>query len=64
MTTNGNNKGIDRLDLLIDQMAVLTELVTTGFTELKTIARSLLSKRFNSSEHEKLRDNLYSQSSP
>jgi ABC-type transporter Mla subunit MlaD len=40
MTTNGNNNGTDRIDLLMDQMARLTELVTTGFTELKTIAQS------------------------
>ncbi len=32
--TNGNNGG-DRLDLLIDQIGILTELVTTGFSELK-----------------------------
>jgi len=37
--TNGNN-GSDRLDLLIDQIGILTELVTTGFSELKTIAQA------------------------
>ena len=36
---NGNN-GSDRLDLLIDQIGILTELVTTGFSELKTIAQA------------------------
>ncbi|NJL89551.1 MAG: hypothetical protein HC916_06915 [Coleofasciculaceae cyanobacterium SM2_1_6] len=40
--TNGNNdhNGSDRIDLLIDQMGILTELVTTGFSELKTISQA------------------------
>jgi len=37
---SGTNNGSDRLDLLTDQMAVLTELVTHGFTELKAISQA------------------------
>ena len=44
---NGNNGSVgvafplrNRLDLLIDQIGILTELVTTGFSELKTIAQA------------------------
>jgi hypothetical protein len=40
--TNGHNGSVgvafpsgNRLDLLIDQIGILTELVTTGFSELK-----------------------------
>jgi hypothetical protein len=39
MTINSNN-GSDHLDLLVDQIGVLTEVVTTGFAELKTIAQA------------------------
>ncbi len=37
--TNSNN-GSDRLDLLVDQIGILTELVTTGFSELKAISQA------------------------
>lgn len=47
MTINGNNGSVgvafplgNHLDLLVDQIGVLTEVVTTGFAELKTIAQA------------------------